>query len=242
MQRTLAPLSADTIDILKSVSTATITSQLRKRGIRNIFVAGAKPLNARPKPFVGEAFTLRFVPMREDLSQGAILSDPDYPPRKAIEAIPAGHVLVVDCRGDIRAGVLGDILALRLQVRGVAAVVTDGPMRDVRELREMELPIYCNGAAAPPTLTVHFGADLNCPIGCGGTTVMPGDIMVGDEDGVIVVPRSLADEVARDSREQEDLEIYLKQQIAEGRSTIGVYPASEATIEAYKASRRRSEG
>ncbi|MCO5064602.1 MAG: ribonuclease activity regulator RraA [Rhizobiaceae bacterium] len=237
MQRTLKPLAENTIDVLKSVSTATITSQLRKRGIRNVLIVGAKPLNSTPRTFAGEAFTLRFIPMREDLSQGDVLSNPDYPPRKAIETVPPGHVLVVDCRGDVRAGVLGDILALRLQVRGVAAVVSDGPMRDVRELREMDLPIYCNGAAAPPTLTAHFGADLGCAIGCGGVAVMQGDVLAGDEDGVVVVPRDLADEVARDSREQEDLEVYLKSRIAEGNSIVGVYPPSEEILAAYRRER-----
>jgi regulator of RNase E activity RraA len=171
--------------------------------------------------------------MREDLSRTEILSDPEYPPRKAIEDIPPGQVLVADCRGDLRAGVLGDILALRLQVRGVAGIVSDGPMRDIGQLAEMDWPIFCQGGAAPATLSVHLGADLQCPIACGGVAVLPGDIMVGDEDGVLVVPRSMAAEVARDGAEQEGLEVFLKQQIADGRATPGVYPANAATLAAY---------
>jgi regulator of RNase E activity RraA len=237
MPNSRSPLLSTTVSNLREAGTASITSQLRKRGIRNIFIAGAKALNRDPRPFAGEAFTLRFIPMREDLSRSDILSDPDYPPRKAVEVTPRGEVLVVDCRGENRAGIFGDILALRLQLRGVAAIVSDGPMRDVAQLREMELPIYCNGAASPPTLTVHFGADLDCPIACGGVAVIPGDVIVGDDDGVVVVPRGLADEVARDALEQEELEVYLKAQIAAGKPIGGVYPADEATMAAYRASK-----
>lgn len=229
------PVSAEILAALRKVSTATVSSQLRKRGIRNIFIDRARPLNPANCRFVAPAYTLRFIPMREDLSRPEILADPDYPPRRAIEAIPPGYALVVDCRGDPRAGVLGDILALRLQIRGAAAVVADGPMRDAAELAAMDFPIFCNGAAAPASLNVHYGADLECPIACGGVAVLPGDVLIGDADGVVVVPSALAAEISRDSTEQEILEIFLKQRIAEGRSTIGTYPPSEDTQRAYEA-------
>jgi len=234
----LPPLDPAVLDQLKSVSTATLASQLRKKGVRNVFIAGAKPLT-RGRRLVGEAYTLRFIPMREDLSRTEILSDLAYPPRKAIEDIPAGQVLVVDCRGDRRAGVLGDILALRLALRGAAGVVADGPMRDAGQLAEMELPIFCAGGAAPATLSVHFGADLQCPIACGGVAVLPGDIMAGDEDGVVVVPRTMAADVARDAAEQEELEVFLKEQIAAGKPTAGVYPANAETLAAFETWRRQ---
>lgn len=233
------PIAAVVFDHLKKVGTATLASQLRKKGLRNVFIEGARPLSARARHVVGIAYTLRFIPMREDLSSTDILSDPDYPPRRAIEDIPPGHVLVVDCRGDQRAGVIGDILALRLQMRGVAGVVSDGPMRDVAQLTDMDFPIFCSGGASPATLSAHFGADLQCPIACGGVAVLPGDIIAGDEDGVLVVPRTLAAEVARDAVAQEELEVFLKLQIAAGRPTRGVYPADAATQAAYEEWRKQ---
>ena len=240
MPRKLDVLDPQTLATLAKVSAATVSSQLRKRGLRNVFVANARPLNPASCRFVAEAYTLRFTPAREDLSRDELLADPNYPPRKAVEAIPAGHALVVDCRGDTRAGVLGDILVLRLKIRGAIAVVADGPMRDAAELMAMDFPIFCNGAAAPPSLTVHYGADLQCAIACGGVTVLPGDVLVGDADGVVVVPRALAGEVARDGAEQEALEVFLKRRIAEGHSTVGTYPPDEATMKAYEAARSSS--
>lgn len=228
------PLAAETLERLRGISTATVTMQLLKRGIRSCFIAGAMPLDSRNSRFAAEAFTLRFIPMREDLSRPEVLGDPEYPPRKAVEAIPAGQALVIDCRGDQRAGAIGDILALRMLKRGVAAVVADGPVRDTYEVCQTGLPVFCTGGAAPASLHVHFGADLQCPIACGGVAVFPGDVLVGDGDGVVVVPRALADEIALDGSEQEELERFLKHRIEAGHPTFGTYPPNEATLEAYR--------
>lgn len=229
-----APLDGDVLEQLKGVSTGTVTMQLLKRGIRACFITGAKALDPDNARFVAEAYTLRFVPMREDLSDPRVLGDPDYPPRKAIEDIPPGQVLVVDCRGDQRAGSIGDILTLRLKQRGVAAVVCDGPVRDAKEVAATGLPVFCSGAAAPASLSVHFGADLQCAIACGGVAVFPGDVLTGDGDGVVVIPRALAAEVAAGALEQERLERFLKSRIAGGAPTIGTYPPNDETLQIYQ--------
>lgn len=223
------------LEALRGVSTATITLQLLKRGHRNCFIVGARPLNAAPRPFVAEAYTLRFIPMREDMSRPEVLGNVDYPPRKAIEAIPPGQALVIDCRGDLRAGVAGGILATRLRLRGAAAMVADGPMRDGAELAAMDFPVYCAGSAAPASIAVHFGAGLQEPIACGGAAVFPGDVVAGDADGVVVVPRALAPEIARDGAEQERLEAFLLRRIEAGRPIFGTYPPNEETLRDYEA-------
>ena len=227
-------VSDGTLERLKGVSTATITLQLLKRGFRNVFIVGAQPLNPATARFAAPAYTLRFIPMREDLSRPEVLGNPDYPPRKAVEAIPPGHALIIDCRGDLRAGVAGGILAGRMADRGVAAMVADGPMRDAAELAAMDWPVFCAGAAAPASITVHFGADLQVPIACGGVAVLPGDVLVGDRDGVVVIPAKLADEVARDGAEQERMEGFLTAKVRGGHPIFGVYPPNEATMAEYR--------
>jgi regulator of RNase E activity RraA len=217
------------------VSTATVTMQLLKRGLRNCFIQGARPLNVENCHFVAEAYTLRFIPMREDLSRVEILGDPEYPPRKAIEDIAPGQAMVIDARGELGAGVIGDILVARLHERGIAAVISDGPVRDGAIVAAGALRVFCAGSAAPASLNVHFGADLQRPIACGGVAVIPGDILVGDGDGVVVVPRRMAAEVARDGAEQERLEGFLKQRVESGHPTIGTYPPNPETLQAYEA-------
>jgi len=234
-----APLAEEARSALSALSTATVTMQLLKRGLRSCYMTGVRPLDPANCHFVAPAYTLRFVPMREDLSRPEVLGDPDYPPRKAIEDIPPGHALVIDCRGEQGAGSIGDILALRLQRRGISAAVADGPVRDAAAVRETGLAVFCSGAAAPASLNVHFGADLQRPIACGGVTVFPGDVLVGDGDGVVVIPHALAGEIARDGAEQEQLEVFLKNRIADGHPTIGTYPPNEKTLAAYEAWRRQ---
>lgn len=229
------PLARDTLARLKTISTATATMQLLKRGIRNCFITGSRPLETGVSRFVAEAYTLRFIPMREDLSDPAVLGDREYPARKAFEDMPAGQALVIDARGEQRAGTFGDILVARLKVRGAAAVVTDGPVRDAAEVAKVGLPVFCSGAAAPASLNVHFGADLQRPIACGGVAVFPGDVLLGNEDGVVVIPRKLADEVARDGVEQEHLETFLKGRVEAGHPIFGTYPPNEETLAAYRA-------
>ncbi|MFP6699147.1 MAG: ribonuclease activity regulator RraA [Alphaproteobacteria bacterium] len=226
-------MSSEVLKQLAGISTATVTMQLLKRGLRNCFIVGARPLNPRHSHFVASAYTLPFIPMREDLSRVEVLGDPEYPARKAIEDIPPGMALVIDGRGEPGAGVIGDILTARLQERGVAAVVSDGPVRDGVAVAARALPIFCPGFAAPASLHVHFGADLQSPIACGGVAVIPGDILVGDNDGVVVIPAAMAQDIARDGAEQERLEGFLKCRVEAGHPTIGTYPPNEETLQGY---------
>ncbi len=226
-------MSSEVLKQLAGISTATVTMQLLKRGLRNCFIVGARPLNPRHSHFVAPAYTLPFIPMREDLSRVEVLGDPEYPARKAIEDIPPGMALVIDARGEPGAGVIGDILTARLQERGVAAVVSDGPVRDGFAVAAGVLPIFCPGFAAPASLHVHFGADLQSPIACGGVAVIPGDILVGDNDGVVVIPAAMAQDIARDGAEQERLEGFLKCRVEAGHPTIGTYPPNEETLQGY---------
>ncbi len=215
------------IDSLATVSTATIAMQLLKRGLKLCYLDNVKPLHPKSQPFVAPAFTLRNIPMREDLLDMAILANPEYPQRKAIETIPSGCCLVVDAGSNATAGILGDILAERLKVRDVAAVVTDGAVRDSGELEEINLPIYSGSRAAPASIAGLFAVELQVPIGCGNVAVFPGDLMAGDKDGVLVVPRALAKEIADEAPEQERYEQFAREQISKGQSLIGIYPASD---------------
>jgi regulator of RNase E activity RraA len=189
------PLTADTRAKLAEVSTATLTTQLFKRGLRNLFIQNVGLLNPAAPRLVGEAFTLRFIPAREDLDHIGVLADPEHPQRKAIEAVPPGQVLVMDCRGDARAASGGGILITRLMMRGVAGVVTDAGIRDSAEIAALDFPVYCAGPSAPLNLVHHHAVDTNRPIACGGVPVYPGDVVVGDRDGVVVVPRDRIDAV-----------------------------------------------
>lgn len=226
-------VSQETLAQLRDVSTATISLQLLKRGVRSTFMSGVRPLNTDDSRFVAEAHTLRFVPMREDLSTPDVLADKNYAPRKVVEQVPADAVLVIDGRSRTDCGVIGGILALRLRQRGCAAIVTDGAVRDSAELAQIGIPVFCAGAAAPATLNGHFGADEQTIIGCGGVAVIPGDILAGDGDGVILIPRALAAEIAKDGAEQERLESFLTSLIADGRPLIGTYPPNEETRRLY---------
>jgi regulator of RNase E activity RraA len=224
-----------TIEMLRGVSTATLTSQLLKRGIRACYMVGPKPLRADLAHFVAPAFTLRFIPAREDISKLEVLGDTSYAARRAIEETPPGHALVIDGRGDPRAGLIGDILTLRLARRGAAAVVCDGPVRDAAAVAEVDLPVFCMGGAAPVSLNVHYGADLQVPIGCGGVAVFPGDICVGDGDGVVVLPQAMAAEIAADAVEQELRERFIHERIAAGAPIFGTYPPNAETLAAFEA-------
>ena len=235
------PLADDTLERLRAVSVATVTMQLLKRGLRHTFIQGARALNPQHARFAGEAYTLRTIPMREDLCTPEVLADPEYPQRKAIEACPPGRVLVCDSRGEQRAGMLGDILITRLMVRGVAAVVTDGPMRDAAAVAAIAFPTFCTGSAAPASLAAHFAAAVQDPIACGGVAVFPGDVLVGDPDGVCVIPRGMADDVAHAAGEQERIEAFILERIRDGAPVPGTYPPNEATLAAFEAWRRERE-
>jgi len=235
------PLSAETLRLLGCVSTATLTTQLFKRGLRNVFVQGVQRMSRSGRSMVGEAFTLRYIPAREDLDVVSAFEDPEHPQRKAIETVPPGQVLVMDCRRDTRAASGGSILITRLKVRGAAGVVTDGGLRDSEAIASMDFPVFGAGGSAPLNLAVHHAVDINVPIACGGVAVFPGDVIVGDAEGVVVVPRHLADEVARDAMEQETMEAFVIQEIAGGRPLPGTYPPNAETLARYKLWREARE-
>jgi regulator of RNase E activity RraA len=229
-------LAADTLAKLARVSTATITAQLIKiAGMRTRSVRGVKPVNPGQCRFVGEAFTLRYAPMREDLDARASTVHPDNPTRRAIEGVPAGGVLVIDMGGCESAGALGDILVARLIHRGVAGVVADGAMRDAGPLAQMPLAVFARAVTPPPSAGSLFAVGLQEPIGCGGALVFPGDVMVADEDGVVAIPRHLADQVASAGDEQEQIEVFIKRRVLAGEPIEGFYPATERTKAEYRA-------
>jgi len=228
------PLDPSLIDTLRGISTATLTMQLLNRGIRRSAMEGVRPLVPMTRRMVGEAFTLAYLPLREDLSSYAVLGRPDYGPRVAIEEAPAGSVLVIDARGEASTGIVGDILVARLRARGVAGVVTDGGLRDVEATVPLGLPIFAAGPAAPPSISGLSGAGMQGPIGCGRVAVIPGDVVGGDRDGVVVVPKALAQEVATAGAEQERLERFIQIKVLAGAATPGVYPANDLTKAEYK--------
>jgi regulator of RNase E activity RraA len=235
------PLSAETLTRFRHASAATLTTQLFKRGLRNVCIQGVHRLS-RPGPnLVGEAFTLRYIPAREDIDVVSVFENPEHPQRKAIETVPPGQVLVMDCRRDARAASGGSILLTRLLVRGAAGVVTDGGLRDSEAIATMDFPVYACGGSAPLNLAIHHAVDLNVAIGCGGVAVFPGDVIVGDGEGVVVVPRHLADEVARDAAEQEIMEAFVLQEIAGGRALPGTYPPNAETLARYRVWREQRE-
>jgi regulator of RNase E activity RraA len=220
-----------TLALLKQVSTATISTQLLSRGLRNTFLHGVKPLTHHR--MAGPAFTLRYIPAREDIDTLDVFKDYDHPQRKAIEQVPPGHVLVMDCRGQTRAASAGGILATRLQVRKAAGLVTDGSLRDTPDIAKLGLPTYSNGASPLTNLAQHHATDINVPIGCAEVPVYPGDIMVGDEEGVVCIPRHLAEEVATAAHEQEKLERFIQFEISSGAPLKGTYPPDEDTLRRY---------
>src|SRR3954453_4674125 len=197
----MSSLTGDTRARLATVSTATLTTALFKRGLRNQFVQDVRPLNPLAGPMVGEAYTLRYIPAREDLNPITVFRDRTHPQRRAIEECPVGAVLVIDSRKDARAASAGSILVTRLMKRGVAGVVTDGGFRDSPEIAKLPFPAYHHRPAAPTNLTIHQALDINVPIGCGDAPVFPGDVVVGDAEGVVIVPRHLAEEIAGEATE-----------------------------------------
>ncbi|TAN34693.1 ribonuclease activity regulator RraA [bacterium] len=222
------------IALLGEVSTATISTQLFKRGLRNAFLQGLYPLNPGCARFVGEAFTLRSIPSREDLDVLAVYEDYDHPQRRAVESVESGQVLVVDSRSDVRAASAGQILLTRLLKRGAVAFVTDGSLRDSGEIRKMEFPAFVAGVAATTNLARHHVVDMQVPISCAGVAIYPGDILVGDEEGVICVPRHLAPEIAQPAAEQERMERFILGKIAAGAPLRGVYPPDSQTRGEYE--------
>ena len=236
------PIAPGVFASLRQASTATITTQLFQRGLRNMFLNGLAPMNPSHCRFVGEAVTLRNIPMREDLDRLEAFRDPEHPQRKAIELVGPGQVLVIDCRGDVRGASGGNILVTRLRVRGAAALVSDGAVRDSPEIAAQPFPVFVAGRSANLNLVVHHAVDINVPIACAGVPVFPGDVVVGDEEGVVVVPRYLAAEVARPAADQEDLERFILKKVEDGAPLPGTYPPNEQTLAEYGAWRARRSG
>lgn len=222
-------LKPDTLTRLADASTATIQSQLFRRGLRNTFLFGLVALNPNASTFVGEAFTLRYIPAREDIDVMEVFDDPLHPQRVAIESVGPGQVLVMDCRQNPRAASGGNILITRLMIRGAAAMVTDGSLRDSAALRNTPFPVYSAGVSATINLALHHAVDINVPIGCAGVPIYPGDVLVGDGEGVVVIPRHLADEVAVAAREQQELEQFILERIRSGAPLRGTYPPDAGT-------------
>jgi regulator of RNase E activity RraA len=229
-------LSEATRRLLAEASTATLTTQLFKRGLRNTFMQGVRRLTPDAPVMIGEAYTLRMIPAREDLDHRACSRGRSHPQRRAIEECPAGAVLVIDARGKTAGGTVGDILIARLIQRGVAGVVTDGGIRDTPQIVPLAWPVYAGGAAAPASFGLHHAVDLAQPIACGEVAVFPGDVLLGDGEGVVVIPGHLAEEVARDAAEQERLEAWILSEVKAGRGIFGLYPPDEASRERYEAS------
>jgi regulator of RNase E activity RraA len=232
-------LDEKTIATLEATATATLTTVLLKKGLRNVWLRGTRPLRPGQKRLVGAAFTLRFVPAREDLATPESWSSPTST-RAAIEAMPAGCIAVVDAMGITDAGIFGDILCARMKVRGVAALVTDGVVRDVAGVIGTGLPVWCKGAAAPPSVAGLTFVNWQEPIGCGGVAIFPNDVIVVDDDGAVVIPRALLSDVVEAAAEQEKLEAWIMGEVQAGVPLPGLYPANTETKARYEAFRSRS--
>jgi len=235
-------LTAATRDKLRTISTATVATALFKRGFRTQFVQNVHPLSADQSVLVGEAFTLRYMPAREDLNQLSVFRDRSHPQRKAVEDCPPGAVLVMDSRKDARAASAGSILVTRLMKRGVAGVVTDGGFRDAAEIAKLGYPAYHQRPSAPTNLTLHQAIDINVPIGCGDAPVFPGDVILGDGDGVIVIPAHLADEIAEEAFEMTAYEDFVTERVQAGQGIFGLYPATDEKSLADFAAWRKANG
>jgi regulator of RNase E activity RraA len=231
----MTKLTPETRDKLKGVSTATLSSALYKRNLRNQMIQDVRPLSA-PKggSMVGEAYTLRYMPAREDLNPMTVFRDHSHPQRRAVEECPPGAILVMDSRKDARAASAGGILVTRLMIRGVAGVVTDGGFRDSAEIAQLDMPSYHNRPSAPTNITLHQAIDINVPIGCGDAPVFPGDIIVGDSDGVIVIPAGIVDEITADAVEMTAYEDFVTERVRAGQKTFGLYPPTDqANLDAF---------
>lgn len=229
------PLDKAVAEILQQVSTATLTTVLLKKGLRNVWMRGPRPLSSGLGRVVGPAFTLRFVPAREDLATPASWASP-VSTRAAIEAMPQGAVAVIDAMGIKDAGVFGDILCARMAVRGVAGLVTDGVIRDAAGVRGTGLAVWCDGIAAPPSVAGLTFVGWQDPVGCGGVAVFPDDVVVADDDGAVVIPAALLDGVVAEAIEQERMEAWIMREVRDGTALPGLYPMDAATRARYEAS------
>ncbi|PTT90299.1 ribonuclease activity regulator RraA [Pelomonas sp. HMWF004] len=235
-------MNPETRQKLLGVSTATLCTALFKRGLRSQFIQDVRPLNASLPNMVGPAYTLRYIPAREDLNDISVFKDRAHPQRVAVEECPPGAVLVIDSRKDARAASAGGILVARLMVRGVAGVVTDGGFRDSPDIAKYTMPAYHSRPSAPTNLTLHQAIAINEPIGCGDAPVFPGDVVVGDAEGVIIIPAHLADEIADEAVQMTVFEDYVQEKVMGGRSVLGLYPPTDPDVAADFAAWRASKG
>src|SRR3954470_19968138 len=231
------PLKPEVLDQLRQVSTSTLATQLYRRGFRQPTLLGVRPLSQVVDGFVGEAYTMRFIPAREDVDTLDPYRSGNTLQWESIENVPPGHVIVVDSRGDTSAASGGDMLMTRAMKRGAAGFVTDGVLRDGHILSRLPFATYAGQVTITTRAAWHHVADLQVPIGCAGVAVYPGDVLVGDRDGVVVIPRSLAAEIAGPALEQEQLEAYLHTRILGGEPLWGIYPPSEQTLADYRAAK-----
>ncbi|HUJ96763.1 MAG TPA: ribonuclease activity regulator RraA [Stellaceae bacterium] len=227
---------------LATVSCATLCTALFKRGLRNQFIQDVLPLKFKGKNMVGEAYTLRYIPAREDLNPITVFQDRAHPQRKAVEECPPGAVFVIDSRKDPRAASAGSILVTRLMVRGVAGIVSDGGFRDSPEIAELDIPAYHARPSAPTNLTRHQAVDINVPIGCGDVPVWPSDVVVGDGEGVVVIPAAMAEEIAAEAVEMTAFEDFVTEEVRHGRSILGLYPATDEKTKTDFAAWRKAKG
>ena len=234
-------MAGEILELARRVSTATLTSQLQKRGFGNTFMYGVHPLRPDLR-LAGQAFTLRYIPGREDLEPPGETDNRTSKQRLAVEAVGPGDVLVIDARGDVRAATLGNILAARILQRGAAGIVTDGAFRDSPSIRTLGLPTYAGGQSPYVSTKVHHPQDINVPIGCGGVAVLPGDLIVGDGEGVVAIPRAIAEEVVHAAFEQDQREEFILRKILDGSSILGVYPPDERTLAEYQEWQRHAGG
>lgn len=227
-------MNPETREKLEHVSVATLATALFKRGLRNQTIQDVQPVSTKGINMVGPAYTLRYIPAREDLNTLSEFQNPEHPQRKGVEECPEGAVMVMDSRKNPRAASAGDILVTRLQMRGVASVVTDSGFRDAMKIANLDIPAYHNRPASPTNLTLHQALDLNVPIGCGDVAVFPGDIVVGDDDSVIIIPAGIADEIADEAIEMTLFEDFVISEVKSGKSIIGLYPATkEKTLDRF---------
>ncbi|MBP0482680.1 ribonuclease activity regulator RraA [Sagittula salina] len=232
-------MNPDTKAKLEQVSCATIATALYKRGLRNQIIQNVHPLSQKGRTMVGPAFTLRYMPAREDRNGIEVFLNPDHPQRVAIETCPEGHVMVIDSRKSAIAASAGDILITRLMMRGAAGVVTDGGFRDAMNIAKLDMPAYHQRPATPTNLTTNEAIDIDVPIGCGDAPVFPGDIIVGDDDSVIVIPAHLADEIAAEASAMTAYEDFALEQVQNGASIIGLYPCTrQENRDAFEAWRK----
>jgi regulator of RNase E activity RraA len=224
---------SDIMDALRPVSTATITTVLLKHGLRRVWMKGTRPIRPGQPRTVGRAFTLRFIPAREDLATPASWSSPRST-RAAIEEMPLGCIAVADAMGVTDAGIFGDILCARIKQRGVAGLVTDGVVRDMAGVLKTGLAVWCQGAAAPPSVASLTFVNWQEPIGCGGVSVYPDDLIVVDDDGAVLIPAALVEDVVRVAPEQERLETWIMDEVTNGAKLPGLYPPNEDNLKRYK--------